>query len=135
MATRRTAEFQREVMNLVDALESDTLTGAERVRIAEIMRVCTTDNACMVKVTPLEPVFVLRANDPLAAAAVGYWCDLYAASQEVFCTKRVEDLPENLAEVLDHNSAKLADARKIARSMASWQKQGEKIKVSDRLNV
>lgn len=73
MAVKRTAEFQWELTNLIDALESDTLVSSERVRIAEILRVNTTDNVCMVKSRLDEPVFVLRAKDPVAAEIVALW--------------------------------------------------------------
>lgn len=108
MATKQSQEFEREIRGLIDALESDTVTASERIRIAEILLKNTTDARCMVKATPLEPVFVLRANDPIAAATVGYWCD---------------------AAYGIHEQEKIIDALAIAGDMISWQQRGEKLPI------
>lgn len=37
----RVTEFQREIIHLIDAVESDTMVGSERIRLAQILRAAT----------------------------------------------------------------------------------------------
>lgn len=60
----------------------------------------TDPTSCINKAGDDEPVFVLRANDPLAPAAVDYWA--------------------NMAVGGDHDQRKIEGAREIAREMRRW---------------
>lgn len=73
MSTKKSKEFQQELAGLIDAIESDTLVGSERVRISEILRANTTDSPCMVHAEADEPVFPIRAADPIGAEVVALW--------------------------------------------------------------
>lgn len=58
-------------------------------------------NSCINKAANDEPVFVLRAKDPLAASAVEYWA-------------------KNAEATGFHDPAKCAEARHLASSMREW---------------
>lgn len=45
----------------------------ERKQAAQMLTENTTDNMCMLKAKSEEPVFVLRAKDPMAAGALAQW--------------------------------------------------------------
>ena len=55
---------------------------------------------CYAKAHPDEPLFVLRANDPLAPALVGIWA--------------------TLAEQQGVDPVKVAEAKNCANAMAEW---------------
>lgn len=102
MATKRSEEFQTEVINLAEALESDTSTPLERQRIAAILRLNTTDNKCMVNALRGEPIFVIRGKDRIGADTVGAW----AVNATHF-----------------HEPEKIKDALEVAQMMNEWRQQ------------
>lgn len=57
--------------------------------------------SCLVKAKADEPLFVLRANDPIAAETVMFWV-------------------RRAGEGTDHSPEKRAAARKIAAEMGAW---------------
>ena len=57
--------------------------------------------SCLNKAEPDEPLFVIRAKDPIGANTVRHWCAMAIGSHE----------PE-----------KIADARKVADAMDDWRK-------------
>lgn len=54
----------------------------------------------LAQLPPDEPVFILRARDPLAPVVIEQWC--------------------KGAEAMDVRSGKIADARMLAQDMAKW---------------
>jgi len=58
--------------------------------------------SCLNKASPDEPVFVLRAKDPVAAMAVRHWATM------------AQD---------EHEMAKIASALKVAEEMEQWRAQ------------
>jgi len=59
----------------------------------------STPTSCLNKASDDEPVFVLRAKDPIAAMVVRYWAD-YAKG--------------------DHEAAKIREAFRLADAMDDW---------------
>lgn len=57
--------------------------------------------SCLNKADPDEPLFVLRAHDPLAASCVRSWCN--AAAQDTV-----------------HSDAKVHEAKMVADAMDRW---------------
>jgi hypothetical protein len=67
----------------------------------------TTPDSCINKAENDEPVFVLRANDPLAAGTVDYWA--------------------NQAEGTNiHEVYKINTARELAQEMRRWRAEKKK---------
>lgn len=59
----------------------------------------STPTSCLNKAAPDEPVFVLRAKDPLAPITVRHWATMSEGK---------------------HEPAKLAEARNLASEMEDW---------------
>jgi hypothetical protein len=78
---------------------------------ANTIRDALEGKGCLGKAQPDEPVFVLRANDPLAADVVLYWA-ARATATRVF-----------------HESAKVDEAAIIARAMSDWRNARERERV------
>ena len=64
-----------------------------------------------------EPIFVLRANDPLASDVVGYWADRYHLKKEI--DNSVGNGPEPLTA---SQHEKYVEARACAYAMEEWRK-------------
>ena len=58
------------------------------------------NNVSLMKADDMEPIFVLRAQDRLAAAVVRFWADE--------------------AEKAGSNAAKITEAREVAAAMEQW---------------
>jgi hypothetical protein len=67
-------------------------------------------NSCLSKADDFEPLFVLRANDPLAPALVRLWANEYFLSK-----KRTQDTP-----LTDRQMAKYTEAKTLASQMEAW---------------
>ena len=72
---------------------------------------------CYAKAADDEPIFVLRASDPLAPDVVGYWADRYHLQKEI--GNSVGNGPEVLTA---SQHAKYAEARACAIAMKEWRK-------------
>ena len=70
------------------------------------------DFDCYAAAAPEEPIFTLRANDPLAPAVVRTWTVLYTALK--FLTGG--------GWVYPRHRAKIGEAWRCARSMRRWRK-------------
>lgn len=62
----------------------------------------TTPTSCFNKAAPHEPVFVLRAKDPMAAMAVRHWATMALGK---------------------HETEKIVEAQKLADEMDEWRKR------------
>jgi hypothetical protein len=51
------------------------LLPAEKKEIARLLTEQTTDSSCMVKAGNTEPVFTLRAKDPIAGEVIATWIE------------------------------------------------------------
>ena len=88
--TKRNANFQMLLKRLIEKLRANTLDATEREQIAMLLTFNTTDSGCMVHAAEDEPVFVLRAKDPLAPLAVNYWCQ-QAKEQGLHAEEKIQD--------------------------------------------
>jgi hypothetical protein len=93
MAKKKSDTFQKEISGLIDALESDTITPSERIRIAAILVLNTTDNECAVKALPNEEIFVLRAKDPISPSTIRHWARI-ARVMKVHELEKIEEAEE-----------------------------------------
>jgi hypothetical protein len=66
-------------------------------------------NSCLNRAADDEPIFVLRANDELAAQMVRQWAELY------FDTKK-----DDKFNITDAQRAKYREARALSNEMESW---------------
>lgn len=82
--TKRTAEFQKEVDNLVKFFltmaggDPRQPSAADKLMIAyacQLLRNNTTDSPCIVNAKEDEPIFVLRGQDSTAADLVSKWTE------------------------------------------------------------
>ncbi len=73
------------------------------------MEELTDMNSCINKAADDEPIFVLRANDPLAPTVIDYWA--------------------NMAEGGDHEEWKIKEARELAQGMRRWKTDQKKEEV------
>lgn len=69
-------------------------------------------NGCLNKAADDEPIFVLRANDPVAAAVVRYWASSYVSEKIEASTDGV---------LTNAQLAKAQEARGLANQMDAWQ--------------
>lgn len=99
--TKRSTEFQMRLNRLVEKVLSNTLDNDERVEVADLLRINTTNSSCMVKAAMDEPVFVIRAKDPLSVYTVNYWC-------------------QQAKERSLHEKLKIEDAAQAGLDMAQW---------------
>lgn len=76
------------------------------------LKLLSDPESCLVKAKSDEPLFVLRANDPIAAETVMFWA-------------------RRAGEGTDHSPEKRADARKIAAEMGAWRNRRATIKTLD----
>lgn len=88
------------------AMCSERLTRDELAPLAERMpfskaAALLTERSCWNKAAMTEPVFVLRANDPLAAPVVRLWASLASSTGA-------------------HNKPKTTDAWQLAMAMVDW---------------
>lgn len=65
-------------------------------RAAELLTTRTTDSVCMIKAKDIEPVFVLRAKDPVAKFALVEW--IKRAEQYRLHGDKLQDAREALKE-------------------------------------
>ena len=65
---------------------------------------------CLGKAKEDEPIFVLRANDPVAPATIRAWMSLRA----------IEGLDK------PHEAERIAQADQVARDMEKWRRDNEK---------
>lgn len=70
-------------------------------------------NSCLNRAHDDEPVFVLRANDPIAAHVVEYWASAYVISKQDHGT-------DGLLTTEQH--AKMLEARSSAAAMREWKR-------------
>jgi hypothetical protein len=70
--TKRTMEFNHKMAALAVKVMGVS-TADERKEIARILLEQTTDSRCMVRAKSEEPIFVLRAKDPIAKIALAEW--------------------------------------------------------------
>lgn len=68
-------------------------------------------NSCINKAADDEPIFVLRAHDPVAPEIVREWSDAYASRKE-----------EAHEVMTTEERAKYKEARTLADQMEEWQK-------------
>jgi hypothetical protein len=73
MASKRSEKFIRELAGLIDALESGTILASERMRVAQILRLNTTDNPCLVNALKDEEIFVIISRDKISGKTVRFW--------------------------------------------------------------
>jgi hypothetical protein len=71
--TKRSPEFLMKIRRLREKVVAGTLDAEERAEVAHILEFNTSDSGCMVKAAEDEPIFVLRAKDPLAPLSVQDW--------------------------------------------------------------
>lgn len=70
-------------------------------------------DSCLNRAADDEPVFVLRANDPLAGHVVRYWSACYAADKQATNPTRL---------LTPAQVAKVEEARLLAARMDAWQR-------------
>ena len=69
---------------------------------------------CYAKAAPDEPIFVLRANDPIAREAVIHWAFTYKLRKEIENSKGNGPLPLNSAQQEKYDEAlRCADAMEV----------------------
>lgn len=80
--TKRSDVFRNIAFNHAAWLRSLSEHGAATINdairlkeIADILENNTTDSRCLVRAADDEPIFVLRAKDPIAHDAVRFWTD------------------------------------------------------------
>lgn len=74
-------------------------------------------NSCLNKAADDEPIFVLRANDPVAAMIVRQWADLYVIEKREYSTDGT----------LTHAQlSKAQEARGLANQMDSWLREAKR---------
>lgn len=72
-------------------------------------------NSCLNRAANDEPVFVLRANDPLAPKIVRRWADEYDRSKRL----------QQSGTLTEPQVRKLHEARRLADDMEEWQLIGK----------
>lgn len=70
--TKRSIPFMNRMAELAVKIMGVS-TKDERHEAARYLTEYTTDSGCMVRAGSLEPVFVLRAKDPIAKIALAEW--------------------------------------------------------------
>lgn len=75
----------------------------------ETLEAAARGEGCLGRTADDEPVFVLRANDRLAAGAVAAWADLAAA--------------------IGVNPEKVEDARRVAEAFTAWKREQQAITI------
>lgn len=89
----------------------------------------TNMSSCLNKAHEDEPIFVLRANDPLAAQTVESWAEWYRA------------VHEGAGSLTPARREKYAEAWKVAEAMRTWRDeakqkaQGSKLLPAEALNA
>lgn len=76
--TRKSEEFRHRVDQLVDQVMRGELTPEGREDVVQLLLRYTTDSSCMINAAQDEPVFVLRAKDPLFIPTLKAWMVLSA---------------------------------------------------------
>lgn len=71
--------------------------------------------SCLNKAAPEEPIFVLRANDPVAAQVVRYWASCYVDHKREYNTDGI---------LTNKQLSKAQEARGLANEMDSWRIMG-----------
>lgn len=74
-------------------------TKQDLMAAAKLLADNTTDSACMVLAKETEPIFVLKANDPLAAKTVAFWIE--ESRKAKLHASKIVDAQECLREMLE----------------------------------
>jgi hypothetical protein len=95
--TKRSPDFLMRVRRLKEKLIAGTLDADERIEIAKILEDNTTDSGCVVRAAEDEPIFTLRAKDPMAANAASQW--IWCSEDNDLHSDKIDDAKQCLSEM------------------------------------